>query len=134
MRDAWKDHRGLWAVCEYLYSRKEGGCEEGGWQYDRIEFSQLICLFVSEANAQDYVSLMYNEYEARTKKARTISHYGGNPYSDLGGDETVSSNYPEGYIPRGYCWGQRTRLMVEPQKSEVHYGYHNLNLVAPHYE
>jgi hypothetical protein len=75
----------------------EGGIWELRYHFEATVFegTEEECdKFVS-----DQKETRYNNFEA---------------YKQLGGDETVSSNYPEGYIPQGWSSGGTIVFKKEP--------------------
>jgi len=83
----------VWYVMITSSRQCYGGPEEGGWYYQQEQFvkwcavpsRQLALAIVAEHNM---MKQSYNE---------------GN-WEALGGDDTVSSSYPEGYIPSGFVF------------------------------
>lgn len=106
----------------YSVERCYGGPEEGGWWYDvrTLEGSEW---FATEAEARAV------EQELRAAPAlATVRHEGA--YDALGGDDTVSSSRPEGYIPTG--WSDRTDYHIYVESSP---GRHdNSHEPTPRYE
>lgn len=134
MIDDWNDHRGLWAVCEYVEETKNGGPQEGGWNWTRVEWVRMVALFQTREAAREYTILLYKKEDDGERPVALSPKRKFEPnYSLCGGDETVSSMHPEGIIPVGWISARETTLRVEPQRSEIHYGYWN-QLYAPSYE
>lgn len=95
-----------------------GGPEEGGWYYHHEELVKWTsCRTREEADA------LILEYNTLKKQNRALHQM---DLSALGGDDTVSSTYPEGYIPRGFSFNKSTHahhqwLPFIPQQETPHY-------------
>ena len=77
-----------------------GGPEEGGWYYqseDLIKWTS--CRTREEADA---LILEYNTLKKQDMALHQMD------LSALGDGDTASSTYPEGYIPRGFCFNKTT--------------------------
>ena len=83
----------VWYVMITSSHQCYGGPEEGGWYYQREEFVKW-CAVPSRQLALEIVA----EY-----KMMKQPDYKPN-YDALGGDDTVSSSYPEGYIPSSFVF------------------------------
>lgn len=83
----------VWYVMITSVHQCYGGPEEGGWYYSRNEFVKW-CAAPSRQLALEIVA----EY-----KLMKQPHYKPN-WDALGGDDTVSSSYPEGYIPSSFVF------------------------------
>tara|TARA_R110001606_G_scaffold276941_1_gene425040 strand:- start:3264 stop:3809 length:546 start_codon:yes stop_codon:yes gene_type:complete len=73
-----------------------GGSEEGGWYY----WSESFVKWTSCATREEADALVL-EYNTLKKNPPFTPCY-----DQLGGDDTVNSNYPEGYIPRGFTFSK----------------------------
>lgn len=99
-------------------SERYGGAEEGGWYYHTEELIKWTsCRTREEADA------LILEYNTLKKQKRALHQM---DLSALGGDDTVNSTYPEGYIPRGFSFSNETHarhqwLPFIPQQETPHY-------------
>jgi len=85
-------------------TQRYGGPEEGGWYYgsdDLVKWCALPTLEMAQ-----WLAEMMNR-DAKCKRD-------GN-FAALGGDDTVSSTYPEGYIPSGWSAGSEMYYQVTNQ-------------------
>lgn len=88
----WNAH-GPFYVLEIIMRECYGGPEEGGWWYCSQDLVRW-CALPSKEKALALIEFM---------KSRDIDRPEFKPnWETLGGDETVSSTYPEGYIPSGW--------------------------------
>jgi hypothetical protein len=88
---------GPFFVVEYESSQHYGGPEEGGWWYHSARMNRWTMLG-NHAAAEALVDIL------NKKSVETVNP---DAYRMLGGDETVNSTYPEGYIPSG--WSDKTK-------------------------
>lgn len=94
----------------YQVERCYGGPEEGGWWYDCWTLQGYIpCANEAEANK------VIEESQEELKQKNHELRYEDNKYAyeALGDNDTVSSSYPEGYIPKGWSDGGEYQLIVE---------------------
>ena len=107
-------------VTEYENTQVYGGPEEGGWYHT---FRRTVRVHFC-GTKKDCLNL------AKTLNEQTERQDGN--YEELGGDETVSGMYPEGYIPTGWAASSSSTFLVEPSDKP---GYHdNTSNGLPTYE
>jgi hypothetical protein len=96
-----KEWPGRWTVC--IFSRYEtyGGPEEGGWTYSHKRFKSVIGTFKTRGDAKMFYDVKFKSEDLRRDNEERARRVNDGIISRCGGDETVNSNYPEGYIPRG---------------------------------
>jgi hypothetical protein len=115
----WKEN-GPYVVIATRTSSRYGGAEEGGWYYGSDEMVKW-CALPTYQMAVWLAEMMNREHKMKRDGLR-------DNLGALGGDETVSSNYPEGFIPSGWV-----------SSSEIHYRVSNQCLepeddgIRPHY-
>ena len=98
------------------WSRCYGGPEEGGWYYTAPDLVKWCALPTYEM--AEWLAKTLTE-KAKEKKYEP-------QYSALGGDDSVNSVYPEGYIPTGWVgnreWEyQVSHEVVRPDFQRPHY-------------
>lgn len=88
-------------LSEYSVERRYGGNDEGGWWYS-------VRRFVRVAAMGDRISLEIDR-EYLEKSASNPEPQWNQSLEHLGGDDTVNSSQPEGYIPRG--WSEKSEVI-----------------------
>ena len=105
---------GAWYVMMTQESRQYLGPEEGGIWGGCSRFIKWTSFYTREE------AIAFIDWYDANKKAPTTT---SDSLDLLGGDDTVSSNYPEGYIPRGFSFDKSLEVylvilpyMPEPEK------------------
>lgn len=111
-------------VSVYRRTRCYGGCEEGGWWYDRNELVGSIP-FPTEEEAHQWLDAAKAEVEAENRRTAPARH---RAMARLPDADTAYSG--EGYIPAGWSDGGELFVIVEERCGEAH----NMDEEAPHYE
>ena len=96
-------------VVKYRHNRVFGGPEEGGW-YRSVVSMVKWTVFPSKALAEIVLAFLKEEQEKQNKTEIFRPHY-----ESLGGDDTVSSTYTEGYIPTGWVADSKATYYLEPR-------------------
>ena len=96
-------------VSKYRHNSVYGGPEEGGW-YRSVVTMVKWTVFPSKALADIVLAFLREEQEKADKTTIFRPHY-----ESLGGDDTVNSTYPEGYIPTGWTADSKATYYVEPR-------------------
>lgn len=113
----WKETGPFYVVCQ-REDQCFGGPEEGGWYYSRPSLVKWCAVPTYE---------MAVELQ-KTLTAETQAQPAYRPrYQELGGDETVNSTYPEGFIPQGWVGSRNFDFYVTHEVVR-------LEFQTPHYE
>jgi hypothetical protein len=111
-------------VSAYRVAQHYGGCEEGGWWYDRWYLEGSVC-FPTREEAEAYLAATREEVE---KEQAEIERQRWIRTANLPDIETAY--HDEGYIPRGWSDGGSLRILIEDKKGE----YDNSREPRPRYE
>lgn len=110
----------------YEVEQVYGGPEEGGWWWCSWRWiGGIKC--VSRAEAESFVQEAEREAAAQNASAAQTA---AAAVLALGDDDTVSSTYPEGYIPTGWSQGPEVQVIIEGQQGQ----HDNTGQGRPHYE
>lgn len=112
----WKEQGPFYVTC-VRWDSCFGGPEEGGWYYSAPSLVKWCAVPTYEMGK--WLAETLNE-KAKEKTYRPV-------YSALGGDDTVSSTYPEGYIPRGWVGDRDIVFRVSHEACQI-------DFERPHYE
>ena len=105
----WEKHHGDHIyVSRYEKVRAYGGPEEGGWYRSIVAHDAFLGPFRTFREA--YAVLRQLKRIQDLVKEKPF----GPDYRSLGDDETVSTTYPEGYIPSGWVCAKEHFYKVEP--------------------
>tara|TARA_Y100000593_G_scaffold16114_3_gene31849 strand:- start:4719 stop:5435 length:717 start_codon:yes stop_codon:yes gene_type:complete len=108
--EGWYSPGDIIYVTNYRIEEHYGGPEEGGWYYTtKTPFSFTVLEYKNED------SLLEAERVKVTRKVELGETVHTPDYEALGGDETVSATFPEGYIPSGWVASQNWVVEVEPR-------------------
>lgn len=111
----WKERGPFYVVC-MRWDQCYGGAEEGGWWYSAPSLVKWCAVPTYEMG--EWLAKTLTE-KSKEKKYEPV-------YSALGGDDSVNSNYPEGYIPSGWVGARDLEFrvsheVVEPQFERPYY-------------
>jgi len=117
------DWQGRWTVSIFTRYETYGGPEEGGWSYTHYRLKMTIAVFQTEDDARLFARAKLDHEDL----ARMNDEYKEQVYhgwaTQCGGDETVNSMRPEGYIPTGLTMHREDTLQVSPEGEEKTYEY-----------
>lgn len=110
MRQQREQWHGRWTVNIFQRTETYGGPEEGGWNYTHTTHKQTIAVFQTEDDARIFQRAKYDSLDERNEEYKEQVYRGWE--TQCGGDETVNSMRPEGYIPTGLTMHREDILMV----------------------
>lgn len=113
----WKETGPFYVVCQ-REDQCYGGPEEGGWYYHRPSLVKW-CAVPTHEMAVELQKTLTAETQAQPEYRPR--------FQELGGDDTVNSTYPEGFIPRGWVGSRNFDFYVTHEVVR-------LEFQTPHYE
>jgi len=124
-----KNHGDQIYVSRYEKVRAYGGPEEGGWYRSIVSHDAFLGPLNTFREAYAVLrELKRIQWLQEIKDRRANGAQWEPDWESLGGDETVSSTYPEGYTPTGWVCAKEHFYKVEPITGLYEYAD------SPHYE
>ena len=119
----WDGWRGSWTVCVCSIVDTYGGPGEGGWTRSHRRFDRVIGTFETRGDARLCSDAKYKSEDWKRRNEELDRRVNDGIISRCGGDETVNSNYPEGYIPTGLTMSSEDILEICMEGLEKTYNF-----------